>query len=62
MACDVFSLPFKDQSFDCIYSQGLMEHFDEPKATVILREMRRLAEYVVFSGSIAHLQGGTIGV
>ena len=49
MACDVFSLPFKDRSFDCIYSQGLMEHFDETKVTVILREMRRVAEYVVFS-------------
>jgi ubiquinone/menaquinone biosynthesis C-methylase UbiE len=49
MACDVFSLPFKDQSFDCVYSQGLMEHFEETEAADILREMGRAAEYAVFS-------------
>jgi len=39
-AADVRSLPFRDQSFDAIYSMGTIEHFhDSEKA---LREMHRV--------------------
>jgi SAM-dependent methyltransferase len=31
---DAFSLPFKDESFDLVWSQGLIEHFDNPEEIV----------------------------
>lgn len=34
------SLPFRDDSFDAIYSMGTIEHFDETEQAV--REMRRV--------------------
>lgn len=32
---DCFNLPFKDNSFDFVWSQGLIEHFDDPKKIVL---------------------------
>ena len=37
---DIRSLPFRDHSFDAIYSMGTIEHFDESKLAV--REMLRV--------------------
>ena len=39
-AADVRSLPFRDASFDAIYSMGTIEHFDETEQAV--REMARV--------------------
>lgn len=38
---DTFQLPFNDNSFDLVYSQGLLEHFREP-LTLILEQKRVL--------------------
>ncbi|GAH46783.1 unnamed protein product, partial [marine sediment metagenome] len=37
---DAFRIPIKDNSFDCVFSSGLIEHFDDPDA--IIREHRRV--------------------
>jgi SAM-dependent methyltransferase len=37
---DVRSLPYRDQSFDAIYSMGTIEHFRDPETA--LREMHRV--------------------
>ena len=39
-AADVRALPFRDASFDAIYSMGTIEHFDETEQAV--REMARV--------------------
>ena len=39
-AADVRSLPFRDRSFDAIYSMGTIEHF--PESETALREMHRV--------------------
>src|SRR5205823_4181922 len=39
-AADVRALPFRDASFDVIYSMGTIEHFDETEQAV--REMARV--------------------
>lgn len=62
MVCDGFSLPFKRQSFDCVYSQGLMEHFEETQATSILNEMGRVGQNVVFSVPLHSYGGKTLGI
>jgi len=49
VACDGFSLPFTNCSFECVYSQGLLEHFEVSKAKDLLQEMGRVGENVVFS-------------
>ncbi|MFP4115763.1 MAG: class I SAM-dependent methyltransferase [Candidatus Aenigmatarchaeota archaeon] len=37
---DAFELPFKESSFDLVFSQGLLEHFKDPRP--ILRERIRV--------------------
>ena len=39
---DTFQLPFKDESFDVIFHQGLLEHFRYAKAEALLRENIRV--------------------
>ncbi len=39
---DCFKMPFKDGSFDMVWSQGLLEHFDNPKG--ILKEKVRVCK------------------
>jgi len=62
IACDGFKLPFKDQSFDCAYSQGLMEHFEVTKAIKLLNEMSRVGENVVFSVPLQSYKGQPLGI
>ena len=40
---DARELPFKDGSFDLVYSTGVVDLFDDASAAVILREMVRVA-------------------
>lgn len=39
---DIFDLPFKDQSLDVCFNQGVIEHFDDPQIHAILKEVRRV--------------------
>ena len=39
---DTFSLPFRDESFDVVFHQGLLEHFREPAAEKLLNENLRV--------------------
>ncbi len=39
---DIKYLPFKDNVFDLVYSQGLLEHFFEPELGKILLEQKRI--------------------
>jgi ubiquinone/menaquinone biosynthesis C-methylase UbiE len=61
VACDGFELPFKNQSFECVYSQGLLEHFDLTEATRLLKEMRRVGETIVFSVPLDSYKGSPLG-
>ena len=39
---DTFRLPFRDESFDVVFHQGLLEHFHAPQAEALLRENIRV--------------------
>lgn len=39
---DTFALPFKDDSFDIVFHQGLLEHFRHDKAEALLKENIRV--------------------
>lgn len=40
---DIKKLPFRKNSFDLIFNQGVMEHFSDAEFTAILRECARVA-------------------
>jgi ubiquinone/menaquinone biosynthesis C-methylase UbiE len=61
MVCDGFKLPFKTQSFECVFSQGLLEHFDLKAAILLLKEMGRVGETVVFSVPLDKYRGQAFG-
>jgi len=42
MKGDGFSLPFKDESFDVVYSEGVIEHFPIDRSTQMIREHARV--------------------
>ena len=42
MGADVFSLPFRDGTFDVVMSHGLLEHFDRQSLRLIMSEMVRV--------------------
>lgn len=39
---DTFALPFRDETFDVVFHQGLLEHFRKPDADRLLRENVRV--------------------
>lgn len=39
---DGFRLPFREESFDIVFHQGLLEHFRKPEATRLLKENIRV--------------------
>jgi len=61
MVCDGFKLPFKTQSFECVFSQGLLEHYDLEAAVLLLKEMGRVGEKVVFSVPLDKYKGQVLG-
>ncbi len=46
---DTFSLPYHDQTFDLVFHQGLMEHFDDTSIHNMLNEQLRVSRQVIFS-------------
>ena len=44
---DLFYLPFKDNAFDVVYNQGVMEHFDNIEFVSVLEEMSRITQKVI---------------
>lgn len=50
VCADLFAaLPFADDSYDCVWSSGVLEHFDRDNQVRILRESRRVARRRVIS-------------
>ena len=47
--CDAFNLPFKNDAFDVVFSEGLHEHFDKPDITKLVRESARVATYQIIN-------------
>lgn len=45
--CDIKHLPFKNDSFEVIFNQGVMEHFNDEEIIDILLEFKRVARRVV---------------
>ena len=46
---DAFKLPFPDDSFDLIFHQGLLEHFNDEDILKLLAEQLRVGKKVVLS-------------
>lgn len=46
---DAFHLPFPDASFDTVFHQGLLEHFNNDEIKLLLEEQLRVASKVIFS-------------
>jgi ubiquinone/menaquinone biosynthesis C-methylase UbiE len=44
---DIFKLPFKENSFDMIFNQGVMEHFNSFEFDEILKEFKRVGRKVL---------------
>lgn len=42
VVCDISQLPFRDDAFDLIYNQGVMEHFSEQEFDGIMAEFKRV--------------------
>jgi len=56
---DIFSIPFKDNSFDLVYNSGVIEHFLEPMNLYAVKEMARIAKpggkvIVIVPNSLCH--------
>jgi len=44
----VFNLPYKYQSFHTVFSQGLLEHFEDNEIIQALKEQKRVGKIVIF--------------
>ena len=54
--CDAAVLPFKDKSFDLVYSCGVMEHFSDDIVKTMLAEQVRVAKYAYFEVPLLELR------
>ena len=44
---DIFNLPFKSKTFDVVFNQGVMEHFNDSQFIDALRQMSRICKQIV---------------
>ena len=64
---DAFAMPFSDDSFEAIFSQGLWEHFDDDDIWAMAREQLRVAPTVhasvpsAFYPHLGHRGPGLVG-
>ena len=40
---DMFNLPFRDNTFDIVWNEGVLEHFPDPRNLIALKEMTRVS-------------------
>jgi len=45
--CDAFHLPFKDDAFDVVFSEGLHEHFEVEDVVGLVAECSRVARFQI---------------
>ena len=45
---DIFNTEFKDKEYDCIFHQGLLEHFNDDLILQALKEQGRVSKYIIF--------------
>src|SRR5207237_6814040 len=58
---NLFRLPFKCNSVDLVYSQGVLEHFTEDAIMAALRESLRVSPVVAFVVPTSNWRGGVRG-
>src|SRR3989339_1774859 len=46
---DLFSIPFSDNTFDCVWNSGVLEHFSDEEIVCALKEMSRVSKNLVIS-------------
>jgi SAM-dependent methyltransferase len=46
---NAFDLPFDDRQFSVVFSQGLLEHYQDDEILALIEEQRRVSDMVVFS-------------
>lgn len=46
VSCDIHKLPFKDDSIELIFNQGVMEHFSDTEFHHLLKEFKRISRKV----------------
>lgn len=46
---DIFNLPFRNNAFDLVQNDGVLEHFNHRKCIEILSEMRRTGQLIMIS-------------
>nr|MDO8083021.1 class I SAM-dependent methyltransferase [Candidatus Freyarchaeota archaeon] len=46
---DIFNLPFRNNAFDLVQNDGVLEHFDHKRCVEILSEMRRIGQLIMIS-------------
>lgn len=46
--CDIANLPFKENSLEIIFNQGVMEHFNEEEFDVIVEGFKKASQKVLF--------------
>jgi len=49
LVADAFFLPFKNKCFRISFNQGVLEHFDDKEIQLLLKEMLRVSNLVIFS-------------
>ena len=45
---DMFSLPWKEKTFELAYHQGVLEHFSDDEIILALKEEARVAHWIIF--------------
>jgi len=58
---DVLRLPYRDKSFDTVFSQGLLEHFSDEDVIQALREQGRVANTVIMDVPISRFKKKPFG-
>lgn len=46
---DIFSIPYPDDTFDCVWNSGVLEHFNERRIVQALKEMSRVSKNIVIA-------------